>query len=352
MDSRIRSALRPFSIVGALSALLLFALASPEAARGQDKAAHDHRIQVKLTPTGKAQFVGAEGMLPLTVSDARTGIEALDRAAQAYGATKMERVFRPAGTHEPRHVKWGLDRWYTVQYQSDAAPEAVARDYLDVPQVAAASPVYKKKMTEIRTSPPDEEPSYVPDDPEYAQQWHYNNTGQTGGTPDADIDLPEAHNITTGTPNVVISIVDSGLDLDHPDFQGMLWVNEAEDINNNGQFDPTPASEGGDLDGVDNDNNGFVDDVVGYNHADGDPVPSASGDHGTHVTGTVAAKNDNGEFVAGVAGGGPNGAGVRLMIKPDVRHVERWVCGGHHVRRGQRRDCEPEQLGIHEPGHL
>ena len=314
MDSRIRSALRPFSIVGALSALLLFALASPEAARGQDKAAHDHRIQVKLTPTGKAQFVGAEGALPLTVSDARTGIEALDRAAQAYGATKMERVFRPAGTHEPRHVKWGLDRWYTVQYQSDAAPEAVARDYLDVPQVAAASPVYKKKMTEIRTSPPDEEPSYVPDDPEYAQQWHYNNTGQTGGTPDADIDLPEAHNITTGTPNVVISIVDSGLDLDHPDFQGMLWVNEAEDINNNGQFDPTPASEGGDLDGVDNDNNGFVDDVVGYNHADGDPVPSASGDHGTHVTGTVAAKNDNGEFVAGVAGGGPNGAGVRLMI--------------------------------------
>jgi hypothetical protein len=315
MLPRLSSILRSAEgALGTLFAFLLFAVFGGGIAFGQGQTAVGDRVQIKLTPTGKAQFVGEEGALPTSVSNARTGVSALDQVAQAHGVTQMERVFRPAGKHEPRHVEWGLDRWYTVQYQSDAAPEAVARDYLDVPQVAAASPVYKKKMTEIRKSPPDEEPSYVPDDPEYDQQWHYNNTGQTGGTPDADIDLPEAHNITTGTPNVVISIVDSGLDLDHPDFQGMLWINEAEDINNNGQFDPTPASEGGDLDGVDNDNNGFVDDVVGYNHADDDPVPSASGDHGTHVTGTVAAKNDNGEFVAGVAGGGPNGSGVRLMI--------------------------------------
>jgi len=315
MLPRSSSAPRPTGIaLGTLFSLLLFAVWGAGTALGQEQAAVGDRVQVKLTPTGKAQFVGEDGALPTSVSNARTGVSALDQVAQTHGVTQMERVFRPAGKHEPRHVEWGLDRWYTVQYQSDAAPETVARDYLDVPQVAAASPVYEKKMTEIRTSPPDEEPSYVPDDPEYDQQWHYNNTGQTGGTPDADIDLPEAHNITTGTPNVVISIVDSGLDLDHPDFQGMLWINEAEDINGNGQFDATPASEGGDLDGVDNDNNGFVDDVVGYNHADDDPVPSASGDHGTHVTGTVAAKNDNGEFVAGVAGGGPNGSGVRLMI--------------------------------------
>jgi hypothetical protein len=290
----------------------------------------DGKIQVKLTESAKAQFAGAEDGLPRVVPQGQTGIAALDQRAQQFGVERMERVFRPAGKHEPRHVEWGLDRWYTVHYGADVEPSAVAESYLESPAIEAGSPVYKKAKTVLDETPDwvdeggersasanrraDEEPSYIPNDPEYSEQWHYNNTEDNIGTPDADIDLPEAHNIEAGQDNVVISIVDGGLDLDHPEFEGMLWINDAEDANGNGTFEPTDASNGGDLNGVDDDDNGFVDDVIGYDHGAGDAVPSASGDHGTHVAGTVAAKNNNGQFGGGVAGGGNEDSGVRLMI--------------------------------------
>ena len=301
----------------------------------EDAETVDGKIQVKLTEQAKSQVAGQEGALPETISQARTGIQSLDQLAQRFGVERMERVFRPAGKHEARHVKWGLDRWYVVHYEGDAAPENVARSYLSSASVEAGSPVYEKAKTvldetpswvnddepeqeeqaTVRRSQPDEGQSFIPNDPGYGSQWHYNNTSDNPGTPGADINLPGAHDIETGQPSVVISIVDGGLDLDHPEFEGMLWINEEEDINNNGQFDPTPASEGGDLNGVDDDNNGFVDDVIGYDHGADDAIPSADGDHGTHVAGTVAAKNNNGQFVAGVAGGdGSPDSGVRLMI--------------------------------------
>lgn len=299
-----------------LTTLFAFFLFSSTAFAQSEPAVKEDLVQVKLTESAKAAFVGQQGALPEAVSNARTGIAALDQIAEQFDVVRMERVFRPAGQHEARHVEWGLDRWYMVEFQADAAPASVAEAYLATAEVAEGSPVYEKALHRIKnTRASDDSPEAIPNDPRYDDQWHYDNTGQTGGTPDADINLPEAHDITTGSPNVVISVLDSGLDLDHPDFQGMLWINDAEDINGNGVFDPEPVGQGGDLNGVDDDNNGFVDDVVGYDHADDDPIPSASGDHGTHVAGTVGAKNGNGQFGAGVAGGdGSSGSGVRLMI--------------------------------------
>jgi len=129
----------------------------------------------------------------------------------------------------------------------------------------------------------------------------------------------DAWSATTGTTDVRIGVVDTGVFLEHPDLANQFWINEAEDINGNGRFDPYPAEEGGDLNGVDDDGNGYVDDVVGYDFmdrpdaipdgefADRDPNPSADSLggfswHGTAVAGVAAAApGDPREGIAGVA---------------------------------------------------
>ena len=125
-----------------------------------------------------------------------------------------------------------------------------------------------------------------PDDPMFNQQWALNNTGQTGGTPDADIDAPEAWDITTGGMTVtgdtiVVAIVDGGCDLNHQDLN--YWYNYAEIPNN----------------GIDDDNNGYIDDYRGWNAYDNNGnIPSDF--HGTHVSGIAAAHGNNALGVSGV----------------------------------------------------
>ncbi|TWT30622.1 S8 family serine peptidase [Blastopirellula retiformator] len=115
--------------------------------------------------------------------------------------------------------------------------------------------------------------------------WGLDNQGQTGGTVDADIDAPEAWEVTTGNPNVVVAVVDTGVDYSHPDLIHSMWVNPGEIAG----------------DGIDNDGNGFVDDVYGYDFLNNDGDPMDDNMHGTHVAGTIAAEGDNGQGVVGVA---------------------------------------------------
>jgi len=140
------------------------------------------------------------------------------------------------------------------------------------------------------------EPDYLqyadatPNDPSYGQLWGMNNTGQSvnggaGGTVDADIDAPEAWNLSTGSATVVVGVIDSGADYNHPDLAANTYSNAAE-------CSGAP--------GVDDDGNGYVDDCHGINPAYSTTDPMDDNDHGTHVAGTIGAVGNNGVGVVGV----------------------------------------------------
>jgi subtilisin family serine protease len=135
------------------------------------------------------------------------------------------------------------------------------------------------------------EPNYlvyadaIPNDPEFKKLWGMDNTGQTGGTPDADIDAPEAWDITTGSEKIIVASIDTGVDYNHEDLRDNMWVNAAE-------ASGTP--------GVDDDGNGFVDDIHGYDFVNNDGDPMDDNGHGSHTSGTLGAVGNNGIGVAGV----------------------------------------------------
>lgn len=124
----------------------------------------------------------------------------------------------------------------------------------------------------------------TPNDPSFAQQWALDNQGQDGGTADADIDAPEAWAYHTGSRSVKVGVIDSGIDLQHPDLTGNLWTNPGEIAGN----------------GLDDDANGYVDDVHGWNFVSDNANPDDDHFHGTHVAGTIGASTGNGLGVAGV----------------------------------------------------
>ncbi|MGH7491238.1 MAG: S8 family serine peptidase [bacterium] len=141
---------------------------------------------------------------------------------------------------------------------------------------------------------------YTPNDPRFAEQdWLQ------------QVQVPQAWDLVRADSTVIVGLVDTGFDFDHPDLAQRIWVNPAEDLNHNGRFDDAPASAGGDEDGVDNDNNGFVDDVVGWDFVGRfldvifrpDNFPQAGtgvgGSHGVETAGCVSAIGDNNFGIAG-----------------------------------------------------
>ena len=125
----------------------------------------------------------------------------------------------------------------------------------------------------------------TPNDLRFNELWGLNNTGQQGGLPGADIKATSAWDINTGSQNIVVAVIDSGVDYTHPDLAANMWVNQAELSG---------------LPGVDDDGNGYVDDIYGYNFFGNNGNPMDDDGHGTHVAGTIGAVGNNALGVTGV----------------------------------------------------
>ncbi|HEY5654009.1 MAG TPA: S8 family serine peptidase [Pontiella sp.] len=129
------------------------------------------------------------------------------------------------------------------------------------------------------------ETSIIPNDPRFNEQWGLHNTGQTGGTPDADIDATKAWSACIGSHKITVAVIDTGVDYNHPDLDDIMWVN----------LDEIPDN------GIDDDKNGFIDDVYGYDFFNNDGDPLDDHGHGTHCAGIIGAEANNTEGVSGVS---------------------------------------------------
>ncbi len=240
----------------------------------------------------------------------RSGITPLDAAVAEIGGKEVTPVFNMMVNAEQKRAR-GMHRWYTVSFSEDedivlAAKTLASLDVVERVQFSTKVEVPSAEATEVDVnalvSTRAEELPF--NDPMLKEQWHYNNDGTVqfpNAKAGADVNLFDAWELTTGRPDVIVAVVDEGVCYTHEDLAANMLANEAE---LNGAY------------GVDDDNNGYVDDVYGYNFVNKGKISwTRSGDsgHGTHVAGTVAAVNNNGIGVAGVAGGSGNGDGVRLI---------------------------------------
>ena len=224
-----------------------------------------------------------------------------------------------------------LDRWMLVHFDEAldlrGVAEAIAKDS-GVERVEFDLPMKRIKSEALPMPASRPEPTRSVElpfnDPELPYQWHYYNDGSLAAyaykaeqcLAGADINLLNAWKYTAGDSRVIVAVMDGGIMCDHPDLKDNMWVNEAEQ---NGQK------------GIDDDGNGYVDDIHGYNFV-ADSGNVTADDHGTHVAGTISAVNNNGYAVCGIAGGTGNNDGVRLMSIQIFEGED--SCYQHQIARG------------------
>jgi len=211
------------------------------------------------------KFKETTSVVPKTVNNfLSVGINSLDQLNFKYNVISSDIVI-------PRAVS-SLSNIYkfTVPESSDIL--SIIDEYKNDPNVEYAEPNYICLLDN------------TPNDPLFNKQWHLHNTGQTGGVDDADIDAPEAWDIETGSKDIVIAIIDSGIDYNHPDLSENIWENVDEVADN----------------GIDDDDNGYIDDAHGWDFIRNNNKPFDEFGHGTHCAGIAGAIGNNNIGISGV----------------------------------------------------
>ncbi len=263
-----------------------------------------------------------------------SGNEEVDRILMNVGSVSFERLFPQCGRFEERTAKEGMDRWFIAKYDENVPVADVAEmlsgcDGVEVVEYSlpTASASYSKaSASEIDNDVADTKAGQsVRNIPfpfnesvrSQRMQWHYNNPGNVyanSTVAGADADVYAAWQLCTGNPDVIVAVIDQGVKYDHEDLAENMWINKGEIPGN----------------GIDDDGNGYIDDVYGFNFTDnkGQLTFSADNMHGTHVAGTIAAVNNNGIGVNGIAGGSGKGDGVRIMSCETLGASESGNSGG------------------------
>lgn len=250
----------------------------------------------------------------------RSGIPSTDEVLNILGAYHFERVFPVDERHEERTRENGLHLWYIVKFDAN---EELASAVERLSQLGEVDKLQCNRPIQ-RAYNPSSEPRFISceeasnsstrsiewpfNDPEIYRQWCYINDGSApiaqewaGVVAGADAGCEEAWELCTGDEDIIVAVMDEAVMWSHPDLADNIWINEGEELNA----------------GVDADGNGYIDDRYGYNFVRNTPITSwtsnGSTGHGTHVAGTIAAVNDNGIGVAGIAGGGKGRKGVKIM---------------------------------------
>jgi subtilisin family serine protease len=210
-----------------------------------------------------AEFVPGE--LIVKFKNANIPCHSINKLNEKHNVYSMKNIFK-------NREETTLENIYILGVPADTDILSSIQEYSSCPDVEYAEPNYHVQLCGI------------PNDNDFDKQWNLYNTGQTGGTEDADIDAPEAWDNETGDPDIIIAVLDLGVDYTHPDLADNLWVNEDE-IPDNGE---------------DDDENGYVDDVRGWDFGNNDNDPKDEYGHGTFCTGVAGAVTDNGIGIAGV----------------------------------------------------
>lgn len=228
------------------------------------------------------------------------------------GFTSVERVFPDVKGKEDKAAAFGLDKWYEAFVEEGTDIDHAAEILAGLESVSKVE--FNKFLVKASdgVAYPYHGPAAVTkasgsafDDPMLSDQWHYINSGDlsiaTTISTSADINVKDVWNLVTGDPDIIVAVIDEGVKYNHPDLEANMWTNTAE-LNG--------------VAGVDDDGNDLVDDIYGYNFMSEGPITWDKADdsgHGTHIAGTIAAVNNNGKGVVGIAGGSGNGDGVRIM---------------------------------------
>ena len=257
----------------------------------------------------------------------RSGIPSTDEVLDILGTYHFERIFPVDTKNEERTRTSGLHLWYRVKFDENTDLKEAAGRLAKLGEVAkvqanshiqrayrvdgyrsyvSESALRQKAATRTVTT------GSTFSDPGLAYQWHYNNSGnnpfdnqnvlKNGSRPGCDVGCMEAWKKCTGDPSIIVAVLDEGVMYTHPDLKGNMWINEKEELYAD----------------KDADGNGYKDDKYGYNFVSNSGIISwmdaVDTGHGTHVAGTSAAMNNNGEGVCGIAGGdGSKNSGVKIM---------------------------------------
>lgn len=285
-------------------------------------------LLIKFSPEMSDILDQAQLSKPRAGKATRSGIPSTDEVLDILGSYSFERVFPVDANTEARTREAGLHLWYTVKFNKGTDLKTAAERLKQLGEISKVQTngrikrAYNTDSKRIYLSDKALQQKSTrsaangePNDPGFTSQWHYRNLGEgnydfenlnnnkVGAKAGCDVNALEAWKTCKGDPSIIVAILDEGVMYTHPDLAANMWCNPGESV------------QGTQTDG---DGNGYEGDLHGYNFVteSGDITWTDANDtgHGTHVAGTIAAVNNNGIGVSGVAGGdGTPNSGVKIM---------------------------------------